>query len=142
MKKVVATVLAFLLAGTAMGAVVQIDIPQDLVAPLQEVCAEVQIVQKFASFTDEECAAYLVRLGALTWRVEKAKLVTRAAQKNAILDAIQAEVDLVNQAWPLPGPVECGNGVVENVPALGHTEECDDGNTANGDGCDAGCMNE
>ena len=38
----------------------------------------------------------------------------------------------------------CGNGTLEPVvPSLfGVGEECDDGNTVNGDGCSAGCLNE
>jgi len=35
----------------------------------------------------------------------------------------------------------CGNGVVESYPAIMPTtfEQCDDGNTASGDGCDSSC---
>lgn len=35
-----------------------------------------------------------------------------------------------------PGGCECGNGVVDG------TEQCDDGNLANGDGCSVSCKNE
>jgi cysteine-rich repeat protein len=131
-----------LLVATTYAAILQVEIPANLVAPLQQVCAEVQQAQRFPSFTDEECAVYLVRLGSLTWRIEKAKIVTRASQRTAIRDAIQAELDLFDQNWPLPSPVECGNGEIENVPALNHVEECDDGNLDPGDGCSAECMNE
>lgn len=37
---------------------------------------------------------------------------------------------------PPPPPVNCGNGAIDAG------EQCDDGNTANGDGCSSSCQNE
>lgn len=36
----------------------------------------------------------------------------------------------------------CGDGYAQNPNGEGVAEECDDGNTVSGDGCDAGCQNE
>ena len=36
----------------------------------------------------------------------------------------------------------CGNGILDRDPANGISEQCDDGNTANGDGCSATCQLE
>lgn len=36
----------------------------------------------------------------------------------------------------------CGNSIREDVPIVETAEECDDGNTTGGDGCDSSCMIE
>jgi cysteine-rich repeat protein len=50
---------------------------------------------------------------------------------NALLDAFQ---DTFSQACEVVTPIICGDGVVKSPE-----EECDDGNTTNGDGCSASC---
>ena len=49
---------------------------------------------------------------------------------------LTCEANCLNFNWDSCNPNVCGNGVVEG------TEQCDDGNTVNGDGCSSTCIDE
>jgi len=117
--------LAFIL-----GAQLTINVPTEAVPHLLEACDSlVEQQQAKGDTTNEECALTLIRMGLR-------QLVLKETQKTAN-EAVKTKRAEVAGDFPNPlRPAVCGDDEVDGG------EECDDGNTVSGDGCDAGCQIE
>lgn len=123
--------------------IVSVPVPRDIAPDLREMCNSIQRANAFESFTNAQCAEHLFRLALRKYKAKKARAEVRADARTAERVAGSNAEAHVDTTWPSNlVVVECGNGRVENVPALNHVEECDDGNTTNGDGCDLNCQTE
>ena len=101
-----------------------------------------------ASWSNKVCAEELFRRGLASIKLA----IVRRDEELARQAAVQAERDAFESRFPVdtavpgrmapPDIMICGDGTVDNDPTIPYVEECDDGNIANGDGCDWRCEAE
>lgn len=128
--------LLLLLPAMVSAAQVTITVPPAVVAQVGNICDKLRIELhiRTADWSTEACAETFTRYGVRTY-VER---VERRSQQQTIDSAVQAEIDLFDVNWPRIEPVRCGDSTTDAE----YGEECDDGNTTSGDGCDERCRNE
>ncbi len=92
----------------------------------------------------DACASLSMRAGLLEETVRQANIShsdTMNVCSSIANDARDETISDFHIDWPLPFPqVACGDGILDD--GVDGNEECDDGNTEDGDGCDGGCQNE
>ena len=136
MKRYLAMFL-FLVAGFASAADLTVTVPASAVPKAVEMCELLrqEIRVRAGEWSNDLCATLFLRVGL---RVYVDRFGRQGAQQT-IDDAVQAEIDTYDTNWPVPYTAAyCGDGVTD----IEFGEECDDGNTVPGDGCDEGCRNE
>lgn len=112
-----------------------ITIPQPMVAPLLDLCGDLQAHLKVKTLTPQQCVRWFTRFGV---REMKRRLRKIELQEN-LGTTINSELNQIETDFPT-GLVEavCGDGEIDAIT----NETCDDGNTVPGDGCSAVCQVE
>jgi cysteine-rich repeat protein len=130
--------LALLVAAPATAVDLVCTVPDAGVARAQELCTVLRTRARVraADWTNTVCVNEVVRIGLLAVEHEVSTIAAKAARRAMVTDATNAFK--ANYPSALPAPVECGDGTLDAE----FGEECDDGNTESGDGCDAGCALE
>jgi len=129
--------ILFLISSLASAANLTVVVPGSAVPNAVEMCEvlrhEVQV--RSSEWSNDLCATLFTRIGLRVY-VGRAE---RQGQQQMIDAAVQAEIDLFDTNWPQPfTKAVCGDGVLDAE----FGEECDDGNTDSGDGCDNFCRIE
>ena len=101
-----------------------------------ELCEEARLALRVpsATWTNDMCASYFLRLGLIEAEKRSTKRSFTASVNSAVSDAVAA----LTAVWPPPVSARCGDSVVNTE----FGETCDDGNTISGDGCDSSCIIE
>jgi cysteine-rich repeat protein len=121
---------------TATAADLTCTVPAANVTRAQELCDELRIQLRIRSseWDNDVCATQFLRIGLVAGERASATRTARAAVSGDVNDAVV----LFQSTWPKPTAAACGDGTEDTE----FGEECDDGNTANGDGCSDSCTNE
>ena len=127
----------FLAAGLASAADLTVTVPAAAVPKSVEMCEllrqEVRV--RTAEWSNDLCATLMLRVGV---RVYVDRFERQGAQQT-IDDTVQAEIDAFDANWPPPyAAAYCGDDILD----IEFGEQCDDGNTTQGDGCDHKCRIE
>lgn len=130
-------IVLFLLAAPLLAVTLNITVPGSAIPKAQEMCEELrnEIRVRSSDWSNDLCATIFTRIGI---RVYVAR-VERRGQQQIVDDAVQDEIDLFDTNWPAPFTrAVCGDGILDTE----FGEECDDGGTEQGDGCDHRCQIE
>ena len=128
----------FLFGGVAQGATLACEVPAANVARSVQLCEELrqQLRVRSSEWDTNICATEFLRLGLVEG---ERRVSTRAAKATVAGDVNDAVVDF-QSTWPHPTRAVCGDGTLDSEDPF--NEECDDGNTVGGDGCDSSCIIE
>ena len=143
MKTILALIL-LLAAGSVLAADLTVTVPAAAVTEASAQCDRQRVLLRIrpADWNNNVCATVMVRLGVRTSLLQEENEASRAAVvavTNASSVSAQAELNAFDVNFPLPvTPADCGDSIVDTE----FGEECDDGNTVSGDGCDEGCQDE
>ena len=138
MRKLARTVLLFslavVMAAPAMAADLTCTLPDGYVSRGIFLCEEMRVRLRIrvADWSNDTCASEFLRVGLLAGD----KASTRKAARATVSQAVNDAVDSFNIDFPRVAVVAfCGDTILDTE----FGEECDDGNTDDGDGCDASC---
>lgn len=135
-RMIVSLVLVVLFSIPALAIKVEVEIPAGAVLVSDEICETVRLkFHKSITMTKAHCLQLIVNEGLEMNYSEGRKAVNNRAARQATATQVSAFRDLLFD--PLPEAF-CGDGDLD--PKYG--EECDDGNTENGDGCNSECKTE
>ena len=128
--------LILILAGTASAVDLTCTVPSAFVTRATELCEELRLRLhvRTADWDNDVCSTEFLRLGLLAGEKES----TRLAARNTVRDDVTTAVDSFRTDFPRVTAAICGDSTVD----LEFNEQCDDGNTTDGDGCDSVCQNE
>lgn len=136
MRKTLATLL-FLLAPMAMAADLTVTVPAAAVVDALSRCEELRVVYKVraAEWSNDLCATVFTRMGLRNFTSSQETQDATQTITDAVADALsQFDAD-----WAEPfTSAYCGDDTID----VEFGEECDDGNSVPGDGCDEACLNE
>ena len=136
MKRLIAIAL-FLAASSLSAADLTVAVPSAAVPKAVEMCEvlRLELRVRAAEWGNDLCASIFTRIGL---RVYVQRQERQGAQQ--LIDAaVQAEIDQFDADWASPyTSAYCGDDVWD----VEFGEECDDGNTTQGDGCDHKCRIE
>ncbi len=115
---------------------VEVGVPRKYRAGLLAICDEIRISLHRRTLPNPICARILILEGAKARTNRETATATRDLVKDTVRTAL---ADLVADfPLDLPPQATCGDGTLDTE----FGEECDDGNTDNGDGCSGSCLNE
>jgi cysteine-rich repeat protein len=135
--KFVILALLFVLATPAYAATFNCEVPAPYLTRGQELCEELRVKLRYrvADWTMDRCASLFLRIGLK----QGDRVSTQTAGDEATRTAVTTAKSDFATNFPVPGtPAVCGDGTTDAE----FGEECDDGGTAPGDGCDHLCKNE
>ena len=136
MKRLILIAL-FLAAGLASAADLTVTVPSAAVPKAMEMCEvlRLELRVRAAEWGNDLCASIFTRIGL---RVYVQRQERQGAQQ-AIDALVQAEIDQFDLDWAEPFVrAYCGDTITD----VEFGDECDDGNTDPGDGCDQRCQIE
>ena len=128
----------FFLVAPVQAATLNCTLPAANVARGLELCEElrVQLRVRSAEWTNDVCATQFFRLGLVEGERRSSTRTANASVAAAVNDALTS----FQSTWVRPTRATCGDGTLDTeVP---FSEQCDDGNNTDGDGCDSSCVSE
>jgi cysteine-rich repeat protein len=136
MKRWILLGLLLLYASPSRAANLTCVLPADYVTRGVELCEELRLELgvRASEWSNDVCASQFLRIGLL----EGDKSSTRKASRATVNQAVNDAVDQFNIDWPGLAAAFCGDGILDTE----FGEECDDGNSIDGDGCDTECVIE
>jgi cysteine-rich repeat protein len=125
-----------LFSGTAQSADLTCTIPAANVTRGVELCEELRLKLRVRSseWDNDVCATQFLRIGMVAGERVSATKTANTTVSGDVNDAVV----LFQSTWARPTPVACGDGTLDTE----FGEECDDGNSTNGDGCSDACVSE
>ena len=136
MKKALAA-LMFLAASMTMAADLTVTVPSAAVAGASDRCEELRLTFKVraAEWDNDLCATVFTRIGLRGFVASQ----ERKDSTQTITDAVAAALSQFDLDWAEPfTSAYCGDNTID----VEFGEECDDGNSTPGDGCDEQCLDE
>lgn len=136
MRKAIALLL-FLLAPMAWAADLIVTVPSAAVTDALARCEELRVVYRVrtAEWSNNLCATVFTRLGLRNFTSSQ----ERQDATQTITDAVAGALSQFDADWVEPfTSAYCGDGTLD----VEFGEECDDGNSTPGDGCDEACLIE
>lgn len=136
MKKIL-TILMILTASASMAADLIVTVPAAAVPDALARCDELRVTYKVraAEWDNDLCATVFTRLGLRNFTVSQ----ERKDATQTVTDAVQTAIGQFDLDWAEPFvSAYCGDDIID----VEFGEECDDGNSTPGDGCDEQCLNE
>lgn len=135
-RMIVSLVLVVLFSIPSLAVTVTVEIPAGAVAASDEICETVRLkLHKPFTMTKADCLQLIVNDGLRRFYFDGRKAVNDRTARQATSTQVSAFSDLLFD--PIPAAF-CGDGIVDPI----YGEQCDDGNTANGDGCSSECQTE
>ena len=100
-----------------------------------ELCEELRLNLHVRSseWNNNVCASQFLRAGLL----QAERKFTERQAKTFVATSVNNAVRLYESTWDRPTTASCGDGILDNEAPW--DEECDDGNTISGDGCNSSC---
>ncbi len=137
MKLTIALLILLLAPLTGYAVDLTCTVPGPAMPRLNALCSDLQAQHgvRSADWSNDICATHVLRA-----RLEE---VDRVGTREASRAGVRAAADMSAQSFAADYPrvvipARCGDGVVDAQRA----EQCDDGNTDIGDGCDEMCQDE
>lgn len=129
---------------------VTIDVPDGVVTEAQTLCEELRKELRISidSWSNKVCAEEFFRRGLAQYAAKVARQSAEDIHRQSLEDARDAFALAFPLALPVAGRPDpprimaCGDGTLDQDASIPYWEECDDGNTANDDGCDSQCQLE
>ena len=138
MRRLLISLSILMFAGSAMAADIVLTVPNPAVAKIVELCEELRqqlrISTDSALWSNELCATEVFRIGMR----EVDKRTETLAARQTVNDQVSNSLDSWDASYPRTPASQCGDSVIDTE----YSEQCDDGNTVAGDGCDSSCQTE
>ncbi len=137
MKRVLLGLIVLAFATPAHAANLTCTVPSAAVSRASELCDLLRISQhvRSADWDNSICASEFLRRGLRAFEAT----VTKAAARQAGKLQLRQTLNDWDTDFPLAViAARCGDGTLDSE----YGEECDDGNTADEDGCDSSCRDE
>ena len=137
MNRLTLIALILLAPSVALGGTAVCTIPNPANATIVALCEEYRITNGISStaWTLDDCASEFLRYGIEIIYLRSTKAAATIVLNDTVRDASTLFNSVFAPDWTL---AQCGDGNVDTE----FEEECDDGNTEDGDGCSADCLNE
>ena len=124
---------------TAKAATLQIEVPNGVASDASAICLVVAAEAGLPVLTNQQCAQVMFNKMLRQYKLKIVKAEQNAAARSTVDANVQAAMVSFDALVVHPVAVAaCGDGVLDEH----HGEQCDDGNTVSGDGCDLECQNE
>ena len=142
--------LILLFAPAVMASQITIDVPNAIGSNATDICEDFRqdLRVRASTWSLKVCAEELLRVGLrVTLRdqiLNEGNAATQASARTARnqFDSAFPQYGSVPGRTSPPVRMFCGDGTLDNDVTIPYVEECDDGNTEDGDGCSSDCIIE